>query len=108
MSRDPANETGRGRSSVVLAALGAILIVAASTAGAAECGCATNGLVPQFGVNYGTSLDAGQTWQIIEGDPLMIAVGSKGAMAVWVCQPNGITRQYYSDDAWGTDVFLVE
>ncbi|MBD3349683.1 MAG: hypothetical protein GF400_10890, partial [Candidatus Eisenbacteria bacterium] len=71
-----------------------------------ECGCAANGIVPEYGVNYGMYLDSGQTWHIIEGDPLVIGVGSKGAVAVWVCQPNGLTRQYYSEDSWGTNVWL--
>ncbi|MCP4640032.1 MAG: hypothetical protein GY851_06355, partial [bacterium] len=57
-------------------------------------------------VNYGTDLDPGQTWHIIEGDPLVIGVGSKGAMAVWVCQPNGITMQYFAEACWGTNVWL--
>ena len=106
MSRESVNGAGSISLTLGFAILAAFLLAMPSPALAAECGCATNGLTPSFGVNYGTSLDGSQTWHVIEGDPLMIAVGSKGAMAVWVCQPNGITRQYYNDDSWGTNVWL--
>ncbi len=74
---------------------------------AAVLGCAANGHVPNYGVNYGTSVIAsGEPVEIIEGDPLIIAVGSWGSLATWVCQPSGITMQYFNEGAWGTNVWL--
>ncbi|MBN2530997.1 MAG: choice-of-anchor D domain-containing protein [Deltaproteobacteria bacterium] len=69
-------------------------------------GCDANSLTPSFGSNYGTSLDGGETWLVIEGDPIIVAVGSLGTMAAWSCQPDGIKRQYYDEDAWGTNIWL--
>ncbi|MFW6067455.1 MAG: hypothetical protein ACOC97_03895 [Myxococcota bacterium] len=76
-------------------------------------GCEANGLTPTFGSSdslngYGTSLPSDETWERIEGDPLIIAAGSRGSIAVWVCQPSpeGVTRQYYAEYAWGTMVHL--
>ncbi len=71
----------------------------------ATLGCVANGLTPAFGVDYGTSL-AAETWHVIDGDPLKVAVGSLGGIAAWVCQPNGITRQYFDEDAWTTHVWV--
>ncbi|MFV8816816.1 choice-of-anchor U domain-containing protein [Haliea sp. E17] len=50
-------------------------------------------------------LDA-QTWEIIEGDPLIIGVGSTGGVALWVCHPSGIKYQYFSEDSWRSLVWL--
>src|SRR6187549_1844055 len=36
-----------------------------------KLGCALNSVVPNFGVNYGEDADEG--WEVIEGDPLLIA-----------------------------------
>ena len=75
-------------------------------------GCAANGLTPAQGPDalngYGTSLEATETWATIVGDPLIIMSGSRGSIAVFVCQPAplGVTPQYYSEDAWASVVFL--
>ncbi len=72
---------------------------------AATLGCTANGLSPVYGVDYGTSLGA-ETWHVIEGDPLKIAAGSLGGIAAWVCQPSGVTRQYFGEASWGTNIWL--
>ncbi len=72
---------------------------------AAVLGCSANGLTPVFGTDYGTSLGA-ETWHVIDGDPLKVAVGSLGGIAAWTCQPNGITRQYFGEAAWTTHVWV--
>ena len=71
-------------------------------------GCTENGLTPVFGSNWGTSLYEDETWVLIDGDPLLIAVGSRGSTAVYVCQPEpkGIRPQYYQGVSWGTNVWL--
>ncbi|MCD4690567.1 hypothetical protein K8S17_03820, partial [bacterium] len=70
MSRESVNGARSFALILVVAVFAAFILVMPSPAGAAECGCATNGITPQYGVNYGTALDGSQTWHIIEGDPL--------------------------------------
>jgi hypothetical protein len=62
-----------------------VVVAFAGQAAAQTLGCAANSLNPSFGNNYGTSLDGGQTWEVIEGDPALIAVGSEGRTALWAC-----------------------
>ncbi len=73
---------------------------------AAELGCATNGITATFGTTFGDSLSSDENWYLIDGDPIKFAVGDQGGVAAWVCQPNGLTRQYYSEDAWGSVLWL--
>lgn len=93
--------------------LAAVLVIAlfAGHARAAELGCAANGISGTFGVDYGTSLSMNspsETWRLIDGDPIKFAVGSEGGVAAWVCQPNGIVRQYYGESAWGSVLRLTD
>ncbi|PKN58898.1 MAG: hypothetical protein CVU56_03490, partial [Deltaproteobacteria bacterium HGW-Deltaproteobacteria-14] len=71
-------------------------------------GCAANNLVPVYGSNWGTGLVGDETYVHIDGDPLLIAVGSRGSVAVWICQPSpkNIQYQYYGMNAWGTNIWL--
>ena len=78
----------------------------AGHAQAADLGCAANGITATFGVHYGNSLPANETWHLIDGDPVKFAVGSNGGVAAWVCQPNGVVRQYYAEYAWGSVLWL--
>ncbi len=86
-----------------------LLLMLVSFAGkvpAAELGCVANELSPTFGENFGTMLSPGETWYLIDGDPIKFAVGSLGAVAAWVCQPNGVVRQYYGERSWGSVIWL--
>ena len=69
-------------------------------------GCTANSLTPMHGANFGTLLNNDETWEFIVGDPLIIGVGSKGGIAIWVCQPDGILPQYYDEADWGSNIWL--
>lgn len=76
---------------------------------AAVLGCAANEIsVPSEAALIAEAgyYDSGETWQIIVGDPIVIGVGSKGTMAVWLCQPNGFYAQYYDTSSWGNNFWL--
>ncbi|MBT3224134.1 MAG: hypothetical protein HN348_34130, partial [Proteobacteria bacterium] len=75
-------------------------------------GCELNGHNTVFRTDWGDGLDnfdtAGpsDTWLAIEGDPLLLAVYNDGTTALYVCQSNRIQYQYYSEDSWGTNIWL--
>lgn len=81
-----------------------------SGAEAAVLGCAANGLVPEPEEEYAAVAEnealAEENWKVIIGDPLIIAVGSKGGIALWACQPDGIKSQYYGVSDWGSVVWF--
>src|SRR5690606_29571392 len=89
----------------LIAAMAVVVTLFGTTQAFAQTlGCAANSITPSFGSNYGTSLDGTQTWDYIQGDPLMIVSGSTGGIQLYVCQPSPmeLQYQYFGQGSWGT------
>lgn len=98
------------RSFWLLVAILGLALALAPPSKASVLGCTANGLTPDSPQNYesssGWGLSREETWKAIVGDPLIMAVGSRGGFALWICQPDGIKYQFYSNSDWGTKIWL--